>query len=118
MTQLGLNDYTPDRWVVVNFNNNGERFNKVLVEWKGGYLDGDYWRMNSGITEAIEEPEHWLFYGASGSVYRCAKGRYGVTGLAASVLHDLLDKNSDTVTIVLLPEDTDWTQLEMVEKNQ
>ena len=114
MTQLGLNDYTPDRWVVVNFDNNGERFNKVLVEWKGSYLDGDYWRLNSGITAVTEDGDHWLFHGASGSVYRCAKGRYGVTGLAASVLRDLLDKNSDTVTIVSLPEDTDWRQLEMV----
>ena len=83
-----MNDYTPDRWVVVNFDNNGERFNKVLVEWKGSYLDGDYWRMNSGITEAIEDPDHWLFYSASGSIYRCAKERYGVTGLAANVLQN------------------------------
>jgi hypothetical protein len=119
MTQLHLNDYTPDRWVVINFDNNGERFNKVLAEWKGGGMAGsDYWQMNSGITAVEDAGDYYNFHGASGSVYRCAKGRYGVTGLAASVLRDLLDKNSDTVTIVLLPEDTDWSQLEMVEKNQ
>jgi hypothetical protein len=112
-----VTDYTPDRWIVVNFVNNGERFNKVLVEWKGGYLDGDYWRMNSGITAVEEDGDYWLFHGATGSVYRCNKDRYGVTGLAADVLRNLLDKNSDTVIIQALPEDTDWHQLEMVEKN-
>jgi len=112
-----MNDYTPDRWIVVNFVNEGERFNKVLAEWKGGGMAGsDHWQMNSGITEAIEEPEHWLFYGASGSIYRCAKERYGVTGLAANVLRNLLYNNSDSVSIQSLPEDTDWTKLDMVEK--
>ena len=109
-----MSDYTPDRWIVVNFVNEGQRFNKVLAEWKGGYLDGDYWRMNSGITEAIEEPEHWLFHGASGSIYRCHKDRYGVTGVAAAILRDLLDRNRDSVNIQALPEDTDWTKLDMV----
>lgn len=113
-----MNDYTPDRWIVVNFVNNGERFNKVLAEWKGGYLDGDHWQMNSGITEAIEEQNHWLFYGASGSIYRCHKDRYGVTGVAAAILCDLLDRNRDSVSIQALPEDTDWTKLDMVERNQ
>jgi hypothetical protein len=112
-----MTDYTPDRWIVINFVNNGERFNKVLVEWKGGYADGDYWRMNSGITAVEEDGDYWLFHGATGSVYRCIKDRYGVTGLAADVLRNLLDKNSETVIIQALPEDTDWHQLEMVEKN-
>ena len=112
-----MTDYTPDRWVVVNFVNEGQRFSKVLAEWKGGGMAGsDHWQMNSGITEAIEEPNYWLFYGASGSIYRCAKGRYGVSGSAASVLRNLLYNNSDSVSIQALPEDTDWTGLEMVEK--
>jgi len=112
-----MTDYTPDRWIVINFVNNGERFNKVLAEWKGSYADGDYWRMNSGITAVEESGDHWLLYGATGSVYSCHKDRYGVTGLAADVLRNLLDKNSETVIIQALPEDTDWHQLEMVEKN-
>ena len=118
MTQLHLNDYTPDRWVVINFDNNGERFNKVLVEWKGGGMAGsDHWQMNSGIASVTEDGAHWLFHGASGSIYRCAKGRYGVTGSAASVLRNLLYNNSDSVTIISMPEDTDWHHLEMVDKN-
>jgi hypothetical protein len=112
-----MSDYTPDRWIVVNFVNEGERFNKVLAEWKGGYADGDHWQINSGITAVEEDGDYYNFHGASGSIYRCAKHRYGVTGLAASVLRNLLDKNRDSVNIQALPEDTDWTKLEMVEKN-
>ena len=109
-----MNDYTPDRWVVVNFDNAGERFNKLLVEWKGGYLHGDSWRMNSGITAVTEDAEYYAFSGASGSIYHCAKGRYGVTGEAANILHMILERNSDTVRIHALPEDTDWNSIEMV----
>jgi hypothetical protein len=112
-----MTDYTPDRWIVVNFVNEGQRFNKVLAEWKGGYLDGDHWQMNSGITAVEEDGDYFNFHGASGSVYRCAKHRYGVTDLAAGVLRNLLDRNSDSVIIQVLPEDTDWYLLEMVEKN-
>jgi hypothetical protein len=71
--------------------------------------------MNSGITAVEQDGDHWLFHGATGSVYRCHKHRYGVTGMAAGVLQNLLDKNSDSVIIKALPEDTDWTSLEMVE---
>ena len=113
-----MNDYTPDRWIVVNFVNNGERFNKVLVEWKGSYADGDYWQMNSGITAVEEDGDYYNFHGASGSVYRCHKHRYGVTGVAAAILRDLLDRNRDSVNILALPEDTDWTKLDMVERNR
>ena len=113
-----MNDYTPDRWIVVNFVNEGQRFNKVLAEWKGGGMAGsDHWQMNSGITAVEEDGDYYNFHGASGSIYRCAKHRYGVTGLAAGVLRNLLDNNRDSVNIQALPEDTDWTKLEMVEKN-
>jgi len=40
----------PDRWCVINIiKDNDEPINKVFACWYGGYLGGDYWRMNSGI---------------------------------------------------------------------
>jgi hypothetical protein len=110
-------DYTPHSWVVVNITNNGQTFNKVLAGWSGGYLDNDSWRMNSGITSVGEEDNYWLFYGASGSVYRCNKDCYGVRGEAARVLHNLLAKNSDTVNSVVLDENTDWRSIAVVAAN-
>lgn len=50
---------------------------RVFGSWSGGYLDGDSWRMNSGIESVIEEDDHYLFIGSSGSTYACHKDMYG-----------------------------------------
>lgn len=64
---------TPDNWVIVEIADKDTTFYKVLGGWSGGYLDGDRWRINSGITEVEEREDHYLFYGQSGSVYKCWK---------------------------------------------
>jgi|TARA_Y100000310_G_C20704127_1_gene833247 hypothetical protein len=66
--------YTPDNWVIIEINDGCSSYYKVLAGWSGGYLDGDSWRMNSGITKVTEEENHYLFHGFSGSVYKCNKG--------------------------------------------
>ena len=68
-----LPPYTPDNWVIVEITYKDTAFYKVLAGWGGGYLDGDSWRMNSGITEVEEKEDYYLFYGQSGSVYKCWK---------------------------------------------
>ena len=61
MTAMYNADYTPDNWVVLKITNTKRSGNtgygrteqvlyKVLAGWGGGYLDGDSWRMNSGIN--------------------------------------------------------------------
>jgi hypothetical protein len=42
---------TPDSWVIVEVNHEGEQFQKILSGWSGGYLHGDSWRMSSRIKE-------------------------------------------------------------------
>lgn len=76
--------YTPDKWVVLQFNHNGEITHKVLGGWYGGYLGGDSWRMNSGITEVIDSNDIFIFKGYSGSEYHCNKTAYGMSGLMSS----------------------------------
>ena len=68
-----LQPYTPDNWVIVEIADKDTTFYKVLGGWSGGYLDGDSWRMNSGITEVDEKEDCYLFHGQSGSVYKCWK---------------------------------------------
>jgi hypothetical protein len=60
----------PDNWVVVKV---AKDLYKVLAGWSGGYLDGDRWRLNSGISEVKEDGDYWLFISKSGSVYKCHK---------------------------------------------
>ena len=65
--------YTPDNWVIIEIPKEEKTYYKVLAGWSGGYLDGDSWRMNSGITSVEEDDEYYYFKGESGSVYKCWK---------------------------------------------
>lgn len=77
--------YTPDKWLIIKC----PTCYKVFGTWHGGYLDGDSWRTNSGITNVEEESDYYLFYGESGSVYKCHKGHYGSTAYGLSVLSQI-----------------------------
>lgn len=69
--------YNPDNWIILKIDqsSNGiaDPLYKVLAGWSGGYLDGDSWRMNSGIDKIIEHKGSYEFHGYSGSVYSCNK---------------------------------------------
>ena len=105
-----MSEYTPDSWVILKIENENETLYKVLAGWSGGYLDGDSWRMNSGITRVEEKPKHWDFYGSSGSVYKCYRKSYRLTMATSGVYNELKDRFGDAVE--LMPEDTNWTEIE------
>ena len=103
-------DYYPDSWVVLKLQNEGETLYKVLAGWSGGYLSGDSWRINSGITRIVEENKSWEFYGSGGSCYVCRKGEYRLTMATSEVYNELKEKFGDKVE--LMPEDTNWMEIE------
>ena len=108
-------DYLPDRWVVVKIEPNDNLSNmhyRVFASWKGGYLDGDSWKLNSGITEVVDGGKYYDFKGSSGSVYRCRKNSYGTTGTGALALHDITYRASGHSKVTLVDEDTDWMKLQ------
>jgi hypothetical protein len=75
-----MSDWTPDSWVVVKLPDSiAPGAFKVIGGWSGGYLYGDSWRVNSGISKVKHEGDYWLFEGFSGSTYRCHKGACRVT---------------------------------------
>ena len=96
-----MNEYNPDNWVIVKINVSGEPvFYKVLAGWSGGYLDGDSWRMNSGITKVTEHKYHYAFEGDTGSVYNCHKDQERLS-MATSGTWALLQKRyPDNLEIV------------------
>ena len=87
-----MNTYTPDKWVIIKITVDSENHFKVLGGWSGGYLDGDSWRINSGITKVETHDDHYIFHGHSGSVYKCLKSGYGINKAMAGVLGQLEDK--------------------------
>lgn len=84
--------YTPDNWVIVKITRPEGVIHKVLAGWSGGYLDGDYWRMNSGIVRAETKGDYTLFYGQSGSVYECHKDAQRLSNITAGIYKDLFQQ--------------------------
>ena len=109
-----MSDYSPDNWVVLKIKEGklDRGFYKVLAGWSGGYLDGDYWRMNSGITEVTEDGDYYEFYGQTGSRYRCHKKGYRLTMANCGVYNTLKENEAFEGQVTLMPEDTNWMEVE------
>lgn len=98
----------PESWVVLKIPDGY----KVFATWTGGYLDGDSWKINSGIKEVEEDYNNYYFIGFSGSCYKCDKRRYGVmTSYGQSVLNKILD----TKKVEVMDEETDWMSSEFLQ---
>ena len=74
---------TPDSWVVVRLTTSRTSIDKVLAGWYGGYLDGDSWKLSSGIMSTEEFDDRYEFTNHSGSVYVCYKSRERMSGIMA-----------------------------------
>jgi hypothetical protein len=106
-----MSEYLPDNWVVLKIMQpDQDTLYKVLGGWSGGYLDGDSWRLNSGVTKVKEDGDYYEFYGESGSVYKCHKNQYCLRMNNAGIWNQLKEKFGDAVE--LMPEDTDWSTLD------
>lgn len=98
---------TPNKWLIIKIDNVGDIFYKVFGTWSGGYLEGDSWRLNSGIDKTVYHEDSYEFQGNSGSVYICGKGGYGIAGASNyAVLETLLEKGNsiEGVSMTVLEE--------------
>jgi len=86
----------PDQWCIIKIFDN---IYKVFGSWSGGYLDGDSWRINSGIDRIEEDGDYWLFYGYSGSCYRCHKKSYGINSPYNAGIVNSLCKDGKVVSM-------------------
>lgn len=103
----------PDNWVILSITQKDEIFYKVFASWAGGYLDGDYWRLNSGISGIYKEDEYYRVSGFSGSHYMCKEGSYGIVGASNKMqLSSMIESAKGIgITIEVLPEDTNFLNL-------
>lgn len=109
---------TPDTWSVIKITDDqNQSYYKVFASWKGGYLDGDRYRFNSGITKVESDGDYFYFYGYSGSIYKCHKKGYGKhSNWARSVLEKAIEKSIEyKATIQIMSDDTDWLTLDLGE---
>ena len=95
---------SPNSWVIIEVNHDGEQFQKILSGWSGGYLYGDSWRMSSRIKEIkIDINSEWIIATTeSGSTYRLLKESQGLRMSNAGIWNELKEKFGDAVEIVEL----------------
>ena len=96
-----MRTHSPGLWVLLK-NNKLSTF-KILGAWRGGYLDSEAWRLSSNIVQITEEDNYMLFYGESGSMYRCRKSSVGLSALSASILNEIQDE-ATSVEIVQIQD--------------
>jgi len=106
-----MTEYNPDNWVIIMMKGNDPHY-RVLGGWSGGYLDGDSWRMNSGITEVNESNDYYYFKGLSGSEYRCHKDSYMLRMNNAYIWTRLQELHGDKVE--MMSEDTDIMNMDWI----
>jgi hypothetical protein len=104
-------NYTPEKWVIIKIQKPDKTTYKVLGMWRGGYLDGDSWRLNSGIKSVEKTKKHFEVHGHSGSVYICGRNGYALTGYGATVARGLEGQSTEEVKISVLSEDEAWDYL-------
>jgi hypothetical protein len=108
-----MEEYTPDYWVMVKFTHEENVTFKILASWNSSYLSGSSWRMNSGITKIEEDGQCYLFYGHSGSVYRCHKSRYGMNGYTSAVYGDYEEKfKKSKSTMEIIDENINFMEID------
>lgn len=89
---------TPERWVILKLSNN---YYKVFGTWSGGYLDGDSWKLNSGIEKVEQDDDFYYFLGFSGSCYKCDKNRYGfATSYGLAVLNNIIKLSDGQIEVM------------------
>ena len=100
--------YTPDKWIVLEIKEFGEKIYKVLAGFDGVYTNSGSWRINSGII-SVEQDENWIkFHGYSGSCYVCGDDRYGTNPASHMILGNLLQLGTK---FEVMSEDTRWLML-------
>ena len=104
---------TPENWVVMKIVTAGITTYKVFGSWRGGYLSGDYWRLNSGIKDVEEDDDYFYFNGFSGSCYKCNKEHYGIaTTYCWSVFDSMIELGlSKGADVEIMDKDTNWLNL-------
>ena len=90
-------DYRPEEWQIIRVEGTNPHY-RVFGSWRGGFLDGDSWRLNSGIVRVEEDETQYHFYGNTGSVYSCHKETYGIR---SPYNRGVMDKIAETNAFVM-----------------
>lgn len=92
--------YSPDWWEIIEVKTQDGPLYKVFASFCGGYLDGDYWRLNSGIASIEVRENCYVVYGYSRSHYFLNKSAQGTSVYGNGVLTRIINDNKDIVSLL------------------
>lgn len=97
-------EYSPNVWVLIKVKSPNKTIYKVLAGWRGGYLDGDSWKINSGICKIHhgKKSKAYTYMGYSGSKYICYEHCYGTSFLTAQILNTYVEQAKTKGVIITL----------------
>lgn len=81
-----MTTYNPDRWVIIRISDKTQSIDKLLTGWSGSYLEGQSWKISSGVIGFEQDGDMIKFHNHSGSVYNCHREAEGFTTMSYSVL--------------------------------
>ena len=97
---MSENTHIPENWVLIKIQPKGEPVGfKVLGSWRGGYLYGDSWRINSGISSYESHKDYYIFHGYSGSKYKCFKTHERASGIMIPLLDELSKLGASLINV-------------------
>lgn len=107
--------YRPDEFAILKMILNGKVHYRVFGTWRGSYLSGEEWRLNSGIDWVEVRGPILYFHGSSGSVYEVHKDMYGTGNSWTRFIiegwqKDFAEGRSKVQVEVL--DNQDWTQFD------
>lgn len=107
-----MNKYQPDKFVILKITNSkGQTHYRVFGTWYGSYLEGEEWRLNSGIDWVETRGPLLLFHGSSGSIYEVHKDQYGVSSWSNSIVTKWVkDYEAGVGPKLEVLDNQDWTQ--------
>lgn len=95
--------HTPDNWVILKIIQDSTVVYKILGGWSGGYLHGDSWRINSGVSSIEEDSNYYYFFGHSGSCYKCHKDQERLSLITNSVFQNLMKSTQNkNITVEII----------------
>lgn len=100
-----MTEYSPDRWTMIELKSPTQTVYKIMASWYGGYLDSDSWKLSSGVESVTFKDDVYYYQNASGSLYKCHKDNYGMSGYTAGVFTSFEQHNSDEIQIRALKQE-------------
>jgi len=96
--------HKPHGWVILKFTSKEEVYFKIFASWRGGYLDGDSWRLSSGSRippEISECGNYWVWLQESGSSYHLTvKGEDGYSLYTGQILSNIIRNSGENDILI------------------